>query len=207
MLQVHKPPLPEGFEYLVFPHWSLLGGSYTDAIEVALQKLREEGREWDNRLAGKRSQGNCLAHIFETEEKSSALQMVRAAQNGCQLLVVSGQTGGKYRGKSIEDAQKAMKTTGQVGLGLFEVLISLLTHPGAMRHLDDLQIDCPGDRVRWEILGMNGEESRWGQGVYAPHIGFRSSLGTPGDGEWLEIDAYRIDTPRETNGSASMIRT
>lgn len=139
--------IPEGTEGLfAIPRWQLLGGTYNDALDVVLSKLKE------TRLFYNYSEGQTDSeYLRESEQKKEMMNKLYKQQNA-DILIVLAQLGMKHRGESIRRARETFLLT-EFGLGAYEVGIILLTHPLRMQKLEELDIDCAGDEYAWNAGG------------------------------------------------------
>ncbi len=118
----------------------------------------------------------------ELTENTEALWIAQGRPSG--VLLVPFQFGINHAGKSVRRAREVM--FGEFGLGAYEVLTLIFTHPERLSNVNDLWIDCPGD-----------EYSDKGDGVFghAPRVFFH-------DGE-VGMGAYGVSYAFADFGSAS----
>lgn len=122
----------EDDKYLI-PHWNLIGKTYPEAVQKVMDTI-ESTRPFYNWRKGQIDE----QHIRQTGKKA------KVWDTAGEYLYIDAQFGEKYKGKSVQDARTAMKDD-EMGLGAYEVLIVLLTHPELLKSFNDLWIDCPGD--------------------------------------------------------------
>ncbi len=141
--------LPTGAEgWFAIPHWSKIGSSYQEALEKVLALL--ENTFYDGYFENYRQGqlGECWLH--ETSDKEGEMKTLQQSQNA-DILLVPAQFGLRHRGRSADRACAVMNT-GEFSLGAYEIVIMLLTHPERLQKLNDLWIDCAGDRYSLGIF-------------------------------------------------------
>lgn len=132
-------PAEKGLFYV--PRWQLIAPTYNDAVVKALDALRRARKgKLDNPCEGRLGP----EYLRETDRKRLGFEKIAHAQPGQDILVVAAQFGLRHRGRSVRRA-RAVMLGNEFGLGAFEVLIMLLTHPERLQHYDDLWLDCAGD--------------------------------------------------------------
>lgn len=137
----------EGCEGLfAIPRWQLLGGTYNDALDVVLSKLKET-RPLYNWQEGQTDS----EYLRESEQKKEMMNKLYKQQNA-DILIVPAQLGMKHRGESVRRARETFLPT-EFGLGAYEVGIILLTHPLRMQKWQELDIDCAGDEYTPDAVG------------------------------------------------------
>ncbi len=125
----------------VIPHWLLIAQTYHDAVLTALERLREirGGRVYQYSFGKMRS--NYLSRGSSTER---AFKIIGGERWWSRVVTIPAQFGIDYRGVSSQWAKRMFRER-EYGLGLFEVIIMLITHPERLDNNDDLWIECPGD--------------------------------------------------------------
>lgn len=179
-------PLPKGAENpVILPNWRLLDDDYGRACQKVFRKVHEVyGGKAVNYL--EHEGGLTEKHLREGAQKRAAMEQIRKAQKGHDFLVVTVQLGFLHRGRSVRRARVVMRDSGQFGLGLFEILILLLTHSNRLKSHGDLGIDCAGDEV-----SLKGD----GRFTRAPFVKIF--------GRVLKVRPGRIDYMFGSYGSAS----
>lgn len=135
----------------VIPNYNLFG-SYNDAVATVMKALTSTRFTYDWRS------GNWGPSYLQQTARKETMWNSQG-----DVMVLGAQFGQKYAGKSVKSVTASYETN-EVGFGIYEVLIMLLTHPERLQSYNDLWIDCPGD-----------EYSPGGNGVfsYAPRLRFR----------------------------------
>lgn len=164
----HKPTIvpidaravPDGAEgWFVIPPWPLIAPTYTGAILVALEGLEEvKGVKVYQYCYGKIGSRN-LSRNFTTER---ALRSLGGDEEHWweTMFTIPAQLGFHHRGASPYWVKRALREH-EFGLGLFEGIIMLITHPERLDGNDDLWIEFPGDN-----FSPNPE----GESIHTPFI-------------------------------------
>jgi hypothetical protein len=145
-----KPPhgtieirdLPEGAEgWAVVPKPRLIAASDDEALNFVLSLLgKVKGRPLKNHLEGGLEPG----WMRQTKRTAEALKKLDASSPG-GYRVFPYQFGLRHRARSVRLARAKMGPT-EFGLGLYEVICLLLTHPDRIRKNFQLNIDCAGSK-------------------------------------------------------------
>ncbi len=143
-----RRPCPEGMEgYFAFPCWRFIAHTYLDAVLIALEKL-EATRSIEvyirDRLTKER--------YAQCERSKCAWEEIEARQTNRSLYLLPAQFGLRYQGRSVLEATAGF-VPGEFGLGLFETIIMLLTHPDRLSRYTDLGIYSAGDEIRHQDDG------------------------------------------------------
>ncbi|KKT81716.1 MAG: hypothetical protein A2V96_02795 [Candidatus Yonathbacteria bacterium RBG_16_43_6] len=137
-------PVPAFAEGLfVIPHWGLIAQTYASAVLAALEELEAvRGSKICKYYRGEIGSEN-FRRNFNTER---ALRSIHGGDEDWwhKVFTIPAQFGIQYRGASSHWAKRTF-TKCEFGLGLFEVIIMLITHPERLSCNDDLWIECPGD--------------------------------------------------------------
>lgn len=174
----HSPPDAEGA--FLIPRWPLVSRSYASAVNVMLMKLLVA------RNGNIVSPSGLLEFLKEEANKRERCERLRGQQMGTHYLVVHAQFGLHHRGQSVLNAKSRMDGD-EFGLGLFEAIAMLLTHPERLAHNDDLGILCAGDEYR----------DKEGGPIRTPRISFCGSS--------LIFDSVATHTASKDDGVASMM--
>lgn len=135
------PDNTEGF--FVIPHWSLVAQTYNDAVLAGLEVLgNARGREVYHYSFNKMGHRNLIRN-FNTERAFRSLSGDEE-EWWHKTFIVPAQFGVQYRGISPAWAKRAYRKR-EFGLGLFEGIIMLITHPERLKSNDDLWIEFSGD--------------------------------------------------------------
>ncbi len=137
-LKIKNCPVGEGY---VIPHWNLFG-TYNQAVMKVMDTLKNSRRCYDWK------DGNWSDKYLKQTQKKQHMWA-----NVSDIIVLDCQLGEKYKGKSVSDARD-MFTPNEIGLGIYECIIILLTHPERFSKSDDLWIDCAGDEYSWDADGV-----------------------------------------------------
>jgi len=139
-IPITVPPAPDFTEgWFVVPHWSLVAQTYSQAVSIAISALeRAHGGQIYQYCFGKLESAN-LKRNYSTERAMRAIHEGKG-----KVLTIPAQFGIRYRGVSSYRA-KRMYIEHEFGLGLFEVIIMLITHPERLKNNNALWIECPGD--------------------------------------------------------------
>lgn len=139
---VAQQSIPAGTEgYFAIPRWQTIAPTYGEAVEKALAALKKQ-REGKliNCCKGQLGPKN----LRESDRKRLAFQQLGNEQEGYDVLVVAAQFGIRHVGKSVRRARVVMFGN-EFGLGAFETIIMVLTHPERLANHNDLWIDGAGD--------------------------------------------------------------
>lgn len=123
-------------------------------------------------------------HLRRHARTSAALQTLCENQSG-DILIVAAQLGRRHKGRSTRRAREVF-TTGEFGLGSFEVGVVVLTHPERLIRWQELDMDAPGDEFAPGAEGAFSGAPRWSF-----------------DGGKVKFDSDGVDGPYERFGSAS----
>lgn len=127
----------------VIPHWATFARTYTAAILVALEGLKETmGVKIYHYCHGKIGSRNFLRGY----DNELALRSLCGEKNEWwnTVYTISAQFGVHYRGASPYWVKRSLRDR-EFGLGLFEGIIMLVTHPERLSSDNDLWIEFPGD--------------------------------------------------------------
>lgn len=174
-------PVSEGC--FAIPRWQKIANTYGEAVEKVLDALKKARK---GKLVNYRENQLGPDRLRETDRKRLAMEKIAASQPGQDILVVAAQFGLRHRGRSVRRARVVMPRQIEFGLGAFEGLIMLLTHPERLQHLDDLWIDFAGDEF------SPGADGRFGS---CPCAGF-------GVGR-VDFDTVSVDYTYDNYGSVS----
>lgn len=115
----------------LIPKWQLLGGTYTEALIRVLAAIESTRPLYNFRKS-------------EMEKSKEIPEKVKMMKNLPDMMVLPGQFGEKWKGKSVETVRKELAKN-EIPLGAYEAAIMLLTHPERFQSYEDLWLDCPGD--------------------------------------------------------------
>ncbi len=174
-----RPANSEG--WFAIPRWQTIASTYGEAVQTVLDALKKQRGKLENYRKGQLGP----EYLRETNRKRLAFEKLASEQTGRDVLVVAAQFGLRHRGRSVRRARVVMGG-GEFGLGAFEILIMLLTHPERLANYDDLWIDCAGDEYSPDAVG---------QFEYAPYVHF--------DGGQLKFDTHWFAYAYGYCGSAS----
>jgi hypothetical protein len=142
--------LPAGAEgYFAIPRWRLIASTYVGAVAKALEALKKQRND---RFQNYREGQLGPAHLRESDRKRLGFQRFGNEQEGHDVLVVAAQFGIRHRGKSVRRARFVMFGN-EFGLGAFETIIMVLTHPERLAGYNDLWVDCAGDEFSFAADG------------------------------------------------------
>jgi len=111
---------------------------YVRAVNLILDKIAEQ-RSFHNYRSGQITKERLRQRVKDREK----LLAVEASQPG-DIIVIAGQFGQKYGGKSVRRVRVLITGT-EFGLGAFHVGCMVLTHPKRLQKREELDLDCPGD--------------------------------------------------------------
>lgn len=133
-LPIEKNRAKQSDGYFAIPNWKLIGKTYNEAVMNAMAKLKESRPFSDWR------------HGKWTEQYLRQLPIKEKFWNSQkeEIITIAAQTGELHKGKSVKKVREGL-SEGELPLGIYEVLIILLTHPERLSDYNDLWIDCPGD--------------------------------------------------------------
>ena len=181
--ELPKMKLPKDAEsWFVIPKWQKFGGIYNKAIDKMLKIFFKAKKGKFHNYRGKELGPDQLR---ETEKKKKFIAEISKNQPG-DFIVIPAQLGLKYKGKSVRRARVLFREN-EFGLGLWELLAILITHPERLTY-EDLWIDCPGDQFRF-----NNDSVDLFFGAF--YFYFVSGK--------VRLDAYRVDDVNEFYGLAS----
>jgi hypothetical protein len=120
-----------------------IAADYEDAVRIALIRAQEAcelcvgGRDFDARYLEPTSHHH-LAYLALVD---------RFTVRDSDIFIIPAQFGKRYAGKPVEFARRKTETSfTEFGLGLFDVLCMLITHPDRLADERALAIDAPGDQ-------------------------------------------------------------
>lgn len=136
-----QQPLPAGAEgNFVFPRWEEVAPTYGQALEIALELLKKQRKgkfkNWREGQLGDK-------YLRLTERTARKLKALGDSQSTYDLLVVPAQFGLRHRGRSVRRAREVF-VAAEFGLGPFEGVCMLLTHPERFATGSELWIDFSG---------------------------------------------------------------
>lgn len=132
--------VPEGMEgYFAIPHWSIVAPTYVEAMHKAREILNTQ-RKFFSFHFGKDDSGI----LRETRKKEQLFDILRTEQSGKKLTIIACQFGARYVNCSVQDVRSQFAEY-EFGLGVYEALILLLTHPERLTGSKQLGIFCAGD--------------------------------------------------------------
>ncbi|MFA5053434.1 MAG: hypothetical protein WC565_05210 [Parcubacteria group bacterium] len=146
--RVAKEPLPPGAEhYFVVLPWKFIACSYHEAIQKLICIFKTERKE---------SFGTFVTinegSLQRSERTELSLQKIAREQSG-SFLIFPAQFGIRYRNRSALSVKNKL-VSDEFGLGLFETLIMLLTHPDRLDDGDgECVLDCIADEYSRENDG------------------------------------------------------
>lgn len=129
-------------EFFVYPHWSRIAPSYIEAVKKLLDVLLDviPGGIHD-RLT---EYGGIL--IAETPHKMFCVYKTLIKQDA-DLLILPAQFGVQQRGRDIQSTEDLIHRK-EFMLGIYEVLIMLISHPNIIANPDDIRLLIGGDIVK-----------------------------------------------------------
>ena len=136
-----QQPLPAGAEgNFVFPRWEEVAPTYGQALEIALELLKKQRKgKFKNWREGQLD----AKYLRLTERTARKLKALGDSQSTYDLLVVPAQFGLRHRGRSVRRAREVFVAS-EFGLGPFEGVCMLLTHPERFATGSELWIDFSG---------------------------------------------------------------
>jgi hypothetical protein len=126
------PPLPEGAEgWFLVP---TLRGTYHEALQKVLDAIKEDRK------------GNFVNYLNVSKiegyiKKNIVCDFPRAGD----FFVYPAQTGERWKGKSVEEVRASLSEN-EFALNSYEVSCILLSHPERLKEIEDLWINCAGDK-------------------------------------------------------------
>lgn len=136
--------------YFAIPRWQAIAATYN----IAVARMLNLHRRQQNRALNAFDSQTGPSFLKQHNHSTMMWKIIGEQQSGFNILIVQGQFGGQYIGRSVRQVQEAFPP-GYFGLGAFAVGIMLLTHPDRLECSSDLWISCPGDdyarRNRWEF--------------------------------------------------------
>lgn len=124
------------------PRLDKVAHSYEEAIELVLEILESQHRM---RIDSERIGFECVAPSFHSALAHTALVDAHTVHDS-DIFLVPAQFGVRFAGQSVQNVRREVESSRiEFGLGLFEVLCMLVTHPERMAREDALSIDVPGD--------------------------------------------------------------
>lgn len=136
------PPGAEGM-FLV-PRWQTVASTYNEAVEVVLALL---GPAYERGFYNYRKGDIGPNLLIQTTEKERFFQVIGDEQKEKDVLVFPAQFGLRHQGRSVHHSRILMHAN-EVGLGVYEIGVMLLTHPDRLASHEDLFINCVGDEYR-----------------------------------------------------------
>ncbi len=167
--------------------WQMLAPTYCEAVKKVLAAIEDK---WNFSLNTASFPDGLVPEHFRQHEKSVGMfekLAWRQEYNGRprKILIVPAQFGIRHKSQSVLEVRDSMHK-GEVGLGLFDVGMMILTHPERLQDTGYLGINCPGDEC------FDGLPRRF---TSAPVFARFS--------EGLRVIRYGINTPYKGYGSAS----
>lgn len=127
----------------VIPKWQMFAPTYGKAVQEIFHLIKQNS----NVLHLDCNDTLDLTQLKQSEKSESAFKKLSDEQEGNDLIVVSAQTGFRHRGRSsrraVEDVMGVNEN--ESALGVFAVMVILLTHPERIQTYEDLRIICAGD--------------------------------------------------------------
>jgi len=139
LAEADLPANAEG--WFAIPRWEKIADTYGEAVDKVLALLsKTRGGRFHNYRQGQLGS----RYLRQHERTVVMLERFGEAQSDHDILVVPAQFGLMHRGRSVRRAREVFKAS-EFGLGAFQIVCMLLTHPERLQHLNDLWIDCAGD--------------------------------------------------------------
>lgn len=145
----------EGFLPNVFEGWfaipniwrsePVLPGSYHEQVIGLFELLKKSRGELRFLNYNSLGEKNAMFSLKELDYSKNALQELSKDQKDPDILVIPAQFGLQHKGRSLRRAYEVMLDKGQFPLGLFAGGVMLLTHPGRLQDIEDLEVACAGD--------------------------------------------------------------
>lgn len=136
-----QQPLPAGAEgYFVFPRWEKIAPTYGQALEIALELLKKQRK---GKLKNWREGQLGPEYLRLSDRTARKLKAIGDSQSAYDLLVVPAQFGLRHRGRSVRRAREVF-VAAEFGLGPFEGICMLLTHPERFATGNELWVDFSG---------------------------------------------------------------
>jgi hypothetical protein len=136
--KIQKRMLPYGAEtWFVIPRWQLFAETRSAATQKIFEMISKKERplNWDS---------IDLEEFSASTRLEAKLKEIGGEQKRYDYLVVAAQFGFLHRGQSPRRA-RAVFQSNEFGLGAFEVICMILTHPSRFGLAYDLYCDCPGE--------------------------------------------------------------
>lgn len=149
----------EVYGTLQFPEWiegpfaiirpGFFSDKYGEELEEIFKALVKDRKGkfqnyWEGQLG--------LEYLQQTEPTLGKLAMLMEQQPGSDILITAAQFGIRHRGRSVRRACEVLIGS-EFGLGAKDNGTMILTNPIRIQHVDDLWIDCSGDRFSPEADG------------------------------------------------------
>jgi hypothetical protein len=124
------------------PRLDKVARSYEEALELVLEIFENQHRI---RIDSEHVSFECVEPSFHSALAHLALVDAHTVHE-CDILLIPAQLGVRYAGRSVQNVRREIESSRiEFGLGLFEVLCMLVTHPERLAREDALSIDVPGD--------------------------------------------------------------
>ena len=118
------PLLPGAEGYFAIPRWQAVAETYNEALERMLESWLLVGTAGSSIIDAAESAPMSCGSTRDSPGASKD----RAQQSGNDVLVIPAQFGLRHAGRSIRRSRELF-TSGELGLGAFQVAAMLLTHP------------------------------------------------------------------------------
>jgi len=146
-LSVPKCLLPLGADgWFVVPKVEEIASSYEEAVNRLLILISEK-----RQIKIKKP-----SYLHRYPDTSKKIENLYAREKNC-FIIIPAQMGKLYAGKSVRRARKLFAH--EFGLGSFEILSILITHPDRLVNDFNLYIDAAGDECELSNVCFNGDNS------------------------------------------------
>ncbi len=148
--KIEKQSIPLNAEgHFTIPRWEKIAPTYGEAVRKVLDMIKNTK---NGMFCNYRKDQLSSEHLHQSVKSVQAFQKIGDEQKGYNILVVAAQFGINHRGRSVRRALEIMDSS-EFALGVFAVVIMLLTHPERLQDYDDLWINCAGDEFRFVADG------------------------------------------------------
>lgn len=152
----HQIPevVPDGMEgCFAIPYWSSVARSYKEAIQKVFELLMARRKCFAYHLVK-----DDTGLLRETERKVELFNKIRKEQSSQDIAIVACQLGVRYANRSVQDVRSQF-VEHECGLGVYEAMIVLLTHPERLTHAKQLGLFCAGDEYAPDALKQDFSKS------------------------------------------------
>lgn len=130
----------------IVPCWDKLARTYGEALERVFRVIAS------TRVFQNYREGQLGPRFLHQHEHAVAKLNQAAASQQADLLVLPGQFGKDYRGRSVRRARELLAPN-EFGATSFAIACLILTHPTRFVRWEQLHVDCAGDEFAPEAGG------------------------------------------------------